>query len=105
MSRKILTTDEAVTLLPEGDIIHTFYNLPTMLVGADWAIEEVLEKLNEKGIVIELTGEKARKTGHGMCVHPNEDQYYQSDILFIETDEAKIKRFEEAQDEKAPHTL
>ena len=105
MSRKILTPAQAEALLPDGDLIHTFYNLAVMLVGADWLRDQVLDKLNETGVMIELTGEQARKTGHGMCVHPNKDQYYQSDILFIETDEEKIKRFEEALDEKDPHTL
>lgn len=96
MSRTILTPAQAEAILPDGDLIHTFYNLAAMLVGADWLRDQVLDKLNETGVMIELTGEQARKTGHGMCVHPNADHYYQSDILFIETDEEKVKRFEEA---------
>lgn len=94
MSRRILTFAEAVKLLPEGDTVHTFYNLPNMLVGADWSLAEVLKKLGEDGVRIELTGEKARETGHGMCVHPNKATYYQSDILFIETDPERLKEVE-----------
>ena len=75
MSRRVLTDDEAVKLLPEGESIHTFYNLPTMLLGADWSRAEVLHKLREEGVLIELTGGKARETGHGMCVHPNKETY------------------------------
>ena len=94
MSKRILTFAEAVKLLPEGDTIHTFFNLPNILVGANWSIAEVLNKLGEEGVRIELTGEKARETGHGMCVHPNKDTYYQSDILFIETDPERLKKVE-----------
>lgn len=94
MSKRILTFAEAVKLLPEGDTIHTFFNLPNILVGANWSIAEVLNKLGEEGVRIELTGEKARETGHGMCVHPNKDTYYQSDILFIETDPERLKEVE-----------
>jgi hypothetical protein len=94
MSRRILTFAEAVKLLPEGDTVHTFYNLPNMLVGADWSLAEVLQKLGEEGVRIELTGEKARETGHGMCVHPNKETYYQSEILFIETDPVRLKEVE-----------
>lgn len=94
MSRKILSFVEAVKLLPEGDTVHTFYNLPNMLVGADWSIAEVLKKLGEEGVRIELTGGKAKETGHGMCVHPNKGTYYQSEILFIETDPEMLKKVE-----------
>ena len=94
MSRRILSFAEAVKLLPEGETVHTFYNLPNMLVGADWSLADVLHALAAEGVRIELTGEQARKTGHGMCVHPNKETYYQSDILFIETDEERLRAFE-----------
>lgn len=94
MSRRILTFAEAVKLLPEGDTIHTFFNLHNILVGSDWSLAEVLNKLGEEGVRIELTGEKARETGHGMCVHPKKDTYYKSDILFIETDPERLKEVE-----------
>ena len=95
MARRFLTAEEAEAMLPEGECVHTFYNLPDMLVGADWRREDVVAKLHEPGVLIELTGEKARSTGHGICVHPDADQYFQSDILFIETDEGKIKEWED----------
>lgn len=92
MSRRILTFAEAERLLPDGDSIHTFYNLPNQLVGADWSREDVLSAMAEEGVIIELTGKMARDTGHGMCVHPNKETYYQSDILFIETDRERLAK-------------
>lgn len=94
MSRRILTFAEAERLLPDGDSIHTFYNLPNQLVGADWSREDVMSAMAAEGVMIELTGKMARDTGHGMCVHPNKETYYQSDILFIETDEERMREFE-----------
>lgn len=80
--------------MPEGDTVHTLYNLPGILVGADWSLAEVLHVLGAEGVRIELAGEKARETGHGMCVHPNKEKYYQSEILFIETDPDRLRAVE-----------
>lgn len=88
-----LNYDEAVSLLPNGDNIHTFYNASFGLMGADWSRAEILKKLKEADIVIELTGEQARSMRHGICAY-NKKAQYQSEILFIETDEGKLSDFE-----------
>lgn len=98
MSRRILTFEEAERLLPDGDSIHTFYNLPNQLVGADWSREDVMSAMAAEGVMIELTGKMARDTGHGMCVHPNKETYYQSDILFIETDKERLEKMDMVED-------
>lgn len=90
-----LTYDEAASLLPSGENIHTFYNAAFGLMGADWSRGEILNKLKEPDKVIELTGEQAREMKHGMCVRPNRD-YYQHEVLFIETDEEKLSAFEQS---------
>lgn len=87
-----LTKDQAISVLPEGDSIHTFYNPGFGLIGADWSREDIIEKI-ESSEIIELTGKIARSMGHGICVY-NHDTKYQSDILFIETDEQKLQAFE-----------
>lgn len=89
-----LNYDEAVSLLPNGKYIHTFYNAQFGLIGADWSREDILNKLKESDIVIELTGEQAKAMKHGMCAY-SKNAKYQSEILFIETDEEKLTAFEQ----------
>ena len=89
-----LNYDEAVSLLPNGEDIHTFYNASFGLMGADWSREDILKKLKETDIVIELTGEQARAMKHGMCAY-SKNAKWQSEILFIETDEEKLTDFEQ----------
>ena len=82
-----LTYEEAVSLLPAGETVHTFINMPFGLCGADWSREDILDKLH-KSEIIQLTGEMARSMGHGMCAYNYDAK--QSDILFIETDADKL---------------
>ena len=88
-----LNYDEAVSLLPDGDDIHTFKNAPFGLIGADWSREDILNKLKEADIVIELTGEQAKAMNHGMCAY-HKNIKSRIEILFIETDKAKLTAFE-----------
>lgn len=90
--RKFITVEEAVDLLPEGDYIHTFFDMPFGLLGADWSREDVIDTLKTSD-KIELTGEKARGLGHGIAVY-NNDTKKQSEILFVETDMKKLLSFD-----------
>lgn len=90
-----LNYDEAVSLLPNEEDIHTFHCASIGLIGADWSREEILNKLKEKDIVIELTGEQAKALKHGMCAY-SKSAKYQREVLFIETDEEKLSVFEQA---------
>lgn len=65
MSRRYITYEEAVSLLPDGETVHTFINAAFGLMGADWSKEDILDKLN-KSDVIEITGKMARGTSHGI---------------------------------------
>jgi len=87
-----ITTEQAISVLPDGDTVHTFYNPGFGLVGADWSKEDITDKLRRSDI-IELTGPVARGMGHGMCVY-NKDTKWQSDILFVETDEERVAALE-----------
>lgn len=87
-----LTKEQAASILPDGDSIHTFYNPGFGLVGADWSRESLLDKL-EKSDILELTGPMAREMGHGMCAY-DKTAKTQADILFIETDEEKLAALE-----------
>lgn len=88
-----LTYDEAVSILPNDEYIHTFRNESFGLIGADWSREEILAELKKTDVVIELTGKHARNMGHGMCAY-SKDVKWQSGILFIETNEEKLCAFE-----------
>ena len=87
-----ITAEQAISVLPDGDTVHTFYNPGFGLVGADWSKEDITDKLRRSDI-IELTGPAARGMGHGMCVY-SKDTKWQSDILFIETDEERVAALE-----------
>lgn len=99
MSKKMLTYEEAVSLPPEGDSVHTFINMGFGLCGADWSREEILDKLR-KSEIIELTGQMARGMNHGLCAY-GKNAKRQSDILFIETDAAKLAEFDPEGEEGA----
>lgn len=87
-----LTKEQAISVLPNGGTIHTFYNPGFGLVGADWELDDILDKI-EKSDIVELAGQVARGMGHGICAY-NKDTKWQSDILFIETDETKLSSIE-----------
>lgn len=90
--KKHLTKEEAISVLPQVDSIHTFYNPGFGLVGADWSREDIIDKI-QKSDIIELTGSQARGLSHGICAY-DKDTKYQSDILFIKTDEARMSALE-----------
>ena len=95
--KKLLTDDEAISLLPAGDTIHTFRNMPFGLIGADWSKEDIIEELR-KAEVIEITGETARSMNHGLAIY-NKNAKYQSDILFIETNKEKLDQLDPPREE------
>ena len=88
-----ITTEQAISVLPDGDTVHTFYNPGFGLVGANWSKEDITDKLRRSEI-IELTGPAARGMGHGICAY-NKDTKCQSDILFVETDEERLAVLEQ----------
>ena len=87
-----ITAEQAISVLPDGDSIHAFYNPGFGLIGADWSKADITDKLHRSDI-IELTGPGARGMSHGICAY-SKDAKYQSDIMFIETDEARLSALE-----------
>lgn len=84
-----LNSDEAVSVLPDGDTIHTFLNpLAGAMLGADWDRSEVVEAIT-KSPCIHLTGPMARSMKHGLAIEQG-DRY-----VFIETDEQRLVELEE----------
>lgn len=91
--KQYITAEQAISVLPDGDSVHTFYNPGFGLVGADWSRADITDKLYSSDI-IELTGPSARGLGHGICAY-GKDARHQGDILFIETDEARLAALEQ----------
>lgn len=90
MDKRYLTCEEAVSLLPDGEYIHTFVS-GGILIGADWSREDILDKLQKS--TIELSGPSARGLGHGICAYTKDGEKLKG-VLFIETDEEKLAKFE-----------
>ena len=92
--KRFITADEAISLLPDKNEIHTFINNPSpiALVGADWSREDLIEKLRNAD-KIEIAGAQARSMDHGLAVY-DDSAMYQSDILFVETDKDKLDKFD-----------
>lgn len=88
-----ITAEQAINILPEGEYIHTFYSTG-ILIGADWERAEIIEKI-KSGDILELAGEMARSMGHGLAVY-NKNTKHISDVLFVETNEEKIRELEKS---------
>lgn len=90
--RRFINADEAISLLPDGDEIHTTIQGGMMFIGADWSREDIIDKI-QKSERIEIAGPNARAMGHGLALY-DKNAKYQSDILFVETDKAKLDAFD-----------
>lgn len=85
--RRFITPQEAISLLNDGDTVHTFRNLGGMLIGADWSRENIIETLKSNPDKIEIGGEGCRGMNHGLILNDN-------GFLFIETNEEKLNEFD-----------
>jgi hypothetical protein len=75
----LLSYDEAVAMLPDGDRIHTFLDAGGVPIGADWDRAQILALL-ETTERREVTGSSAQSFGHGLAAY-RED----STPVFIKT--------------------
>lgn len=80
-----LTPEQAIAMLPDGDVIHTFRNPGGMLLGADWNRTDIEREIREAERR-ELAGEVATNTGHGLVLFPPGAKC-QRDLLFVATRE------------------
>jgi len=87
MDRKFITPTEAISLLKNGDYVHTFRNSAEILVGCDIKRENLIERLNANPDKIEIAGETARQMNHAIVL---DDGNY----LFIENDKEKLDIFD-----------
>ena len=78
---QLLTYDEAVALLPDGERIHTFVQAGPAILGAGWDRADVLALL-ETTERREVTGAAAQELGHGLAA------FRDGEPVFIATREA-----------------
>ena len=90
--KRYLTAEEAIGILPDGDEIHTQVQKGNMFIGADWSREDIIDKI-QKSDFREIAGPFARGMGHGLALY-NRGIKWQSEILFVETDKAKLDAFD-----------
>ena len=99
MNKRFITVQEAISLLPASENVHTFYNEPLALIGADWTKDEIIDEIRRADI-IELTGEESRKLNHGIAIYKKGTKR-QDEILFIETDPERLERFDPQDEQKS----
>jgi len=76
-SRVDLSTEEALSLLPKEDLIHTFRSIGSVLIGADWEREELVDLINRSHC--EIGGSRSIALGHGLVIWSG------TDPLFVHT--------------------
>ncbi len=94
--KRFLTEEEAASILPDGDEIHTQIQNGMMFIGSDWSREDIIDKI-KKSEIRELTGPVARGMGHGLVLY-DKSAKYQSDLLFVETDKYRLDAFDPAEE-------
>ena len=77
-----LTTEQAISVLPDGEYVHTFRGGGGLIIGADWKRADIVEAITKAGTVY-LTGAGSRSMKHGICID-------HGGALYIETDEARL---------------
>ena len=96
--KRLLTAEEAVSLLPDTEEIHTQIQRGMMFIGAYWSRDDIIDKIH-KSEIREITGPFARGMGHGLALY-NKNAKYQSDILFVETDKERLDTFDPQKEEE-----
>ena len=68
---------EALTLIAEGEYVHTFRNTAGILVGCDWERSHLIRAMSETEV--KFSGEPATQLNHGINIINN------GSYLFIAT--------------------
>ena len=74
-----VTFEQACSMLPDGDSVHTFRNpRPMMIIGANWERHKIIEALQNAPEIC-LSGDVATNMHHGIAINTG------GSWLFIET--------------------
>jgi hypothetical protein len=83
----ILTPEQAESLLPPGERVHSFVNPPWGFVGCDSSRKAVVRLIREAKL-LEIGGERAKRMKHALVVHARE-----GGCKFFATDMEKVERW------------
>lgn len=83
-----LSTDEALSLLPDGDTIHCFVSSSFALFGADWKRANVIKYIEEADS-LQIGGDNCRAMGHGLVA------FIGDEAKFFEAKEEELVKLEE----------
>ena len=75
--KSVVSLEEAIKRLPDGDMVHTFRQAGGMMLGAEHGRTSLIISL-ANATEIQETGTLAQSLGHGLCI-------YDDGWLFIAT--------------------
>jgi len=86
-----LTPDQAESLLPHGERVHSFVNPPWGFVGCDSSREAVVRLIREAKL-LEIGGERAKRMKHALVVHAREGgcKLFATDMERVEAMERRL---------------
>jgi hypothetical protein len=90
-SNLTLTPDQAESLLPNGERVHSLVNPPSGLVGCDSSREAVVRLIREAKL-LEIEGERAKRMKHALVVHVREGgcKLFATDMKRIDAMERRL---------------
>jgi len=65
--RVVLTTEQALSMLPEGDRIHTFRSGGMAMLGCDWDRDRIEKAIRDN--TCELGGATSMVLNHGLVIN------------------------------------
>ena len=81
--KELISLDEAIKRLPDGDMVHTFRQGGPCLIGADHERDRLIDAMRSAP-EIEVAGQQAQAMGHGLAICDEHGW------LFIETANAIV---------------
>ena len=61
-----LTAEQAISMLPDGESVHTFRDMPGIMLGADWNRDTLIEAIRNSKC--EVGGKACQGMNHGLVV-------------------------------------
>lgn len=83
-----LTVEQALSVLTGNGDVHTFRNVPGVLIGADWRREAIKRAIHDAK-AREVGGAQCRAMGHGLVLTEQS-----GDVLFVECDDTRLGAFD-----------
>lgn len=67
--RTVISLEDAIAKLPDGDYVHTFRQAGFALIGADWDKNDLITAMSASEV--ELAGPQAAAMKHGIAFRDN----------------------------------